>query len=285
MLWGPKLKLFWHTTCPKSAQLSAPFFFSCGPHIVVFLKGADSRAVLRVWRCENSINFGSAKALCSPHKCPGHCNAPTTWEWITMLWWPKLKLFWHTTGPKSAPLPAPLFLLIWYPHCCVLKGVDSRVVLRVVGCENRFNFGSKSIVIHSQVPGALQCPKPTASVDHNALGAKNLSYFGTAEAPKVLDYPPPFSSHVDPTLLCFERGGQSSSFGGCGVCKSLQFWLQNHCDHTHKCPGHCNAPTTREWITMLWGPQLKLFWHNTGPKSAPLPAPFFFSFGIHIVVF
>ena len=38
------------------------------------------------------------------------------------------------------------------------EGVDSRVVLGVVGCENSFNFGSKSIVIHSQVPGALQCP-------------------------------------------------------------------------------------------------------------------------------
>ena len=68
-----------------------------------------------------------------------------------------LSYFGTPQAPKVLNYP-PLFLLIWYPYCCVLKGVDSRAVLGAMGCENRFNFGSKSIVIHSQVPGALQCP-------------------------------------------------------------------------------------------------------------------------------
>ena len=46
MLWGPKLKLFWHTRGPKKAPLPAPFFFSCGIHIVVFRKG---RIVEQFW--------------------------------------------------------------------------------------------------------------------------------------------------------------------------------------------------------------------------------------------
>ena len=48
---------------------------------------------------------------------------------------------------------------------------------------------------------------PPPVTGSQCFGGQNLSYFGTPQAPKVLDYLPPFYSHVDPTLLCFERGG------------------------------------------------------------------------------
>ena len=84
-----------------------------------------------------------------------------------------------------------------------------------MGCENSFYFGSKSIVIHSLVPGALQCPNHLR-VDHSALGAKTEAILAHHRPQKCSTIRPPFSSHVDPTLLCFERGGWLSNFGGCG---------------------------------------------------------------------
>ena len=51
-----------------------------------------------------------------------------------------------------------------------LRG-DSRAVLGAVGCENSFHFASKSTLIQSIVPGALQCPNHLG-VDRRVLGAK-----------------------------------------------------------------------------------------------------------------
>ena len=161
------------------------------------------------------IAFISApKALPSTHKCMGHCNAPTTCDWITVPWRPKLKLFWHTAGPKSAQLSAPFFLLMWYPHRCVLKGAESPAGLGAVGCENSFHSGSKSTPIHSQVPGALQCPNHLRR-DRSALAAKAEALLAHHRPQKWLTIRPLFSCHVIPTLLCFESGGEWSSFGGC----------------------------------------------------------------------
>ena len=39
------------------------------------------------------------------------------------------------------------------------KGADSRALLGPVVCPNSFSFGPQSTVIHSQVVGALQCPR------------------------------------------------------------------------------------------------------------------------------
>ena len=77
MLKGPKLKLFWHTSGPKTAQLSAPFFFSCGPHIVVFWKGCIVEQFLGAVGCENSFYFGSKTTLIhslvpGALQCPNH---------------------------------------------------------------------------------------------------------------------------------------------------------------------------------------------------------------------
>ena len=157
VLWGPKLKLFWRTTGPKSALLSAPFLLlTWTPHYCV-LKGAESRAVLGAVGCENSFHFSSPSTPIHSQvhgalQCPNHVRRDHS------ALGPKLKLFWHTTGPKSARLAAPFLLLMWYPHCCVLKEAESRVVLGALGCENSFNFACKSTLIHSQVPGALQSP-------------------------------------------------------------------------------------------------------------------------------
>ena len=198
---GQNLSYIGTPQATKVRHYPPPFSSHLVSTLLCFEKAWISGVVLGAVGCENRFNFG-CKSIVIHSQVPGALQCPNRpGEWITMLWGPKLKLFWHTTRPQKCSTTRPLFLLIWYPYCCVLKGADSRAVLGAVGCENRFNFGSKSIVIHSQVPG------------------------------------------------------------------------------------QCNAPTDCEWITMLWGPKLKLFWHSRGPKSARLPAPFFFSCGPHSVVF
>ena len=102
------------------------------------------------------------KALPSTHKCLGHCIDTTTCDGIAVLWGPKLKLFWHTTGPKSARLSA-----------CFSSHVEPMAKAQAIMAHHR--------------------PQKWWTIR------------------------PFFASHVVPTLLCFEKGGESSSFGGYGV--------------------------------------------------------------------
>ena len=47
---------------------------------------------------------------------------------------------------------------MWVPHE-KQKGADSPALLGPVVCENSFSFGPQSSAIHSQVVGALECPR------------------------------------------------------------------------------------------------------------------------------
>ena len=150
------------TICPS-------FHLMWTPHCCV-LNGANSRAVLGDVRCENSFHFGCKSTLIHS-QVPGALQCPNQPCVDHSALGAKTEAILAHHGPQKCSTIRPLFLLMWYPHCCVLKGADSRAVLGAMGCKNSFFFGSERIVIHLLVPGALQCPNQPC-VDHSALGAK-----------------------------------------------------------------------------------------------------------------
>ena len=75
-----------------------------------------------------------------------------------MLLEPKLKRFSHPQSPQNYSTIHPFQnTTMWIPNE-KKKGAGSGALLGPVVCQQSFIFGPQSIVIHSWVVGALQCP-------------------------------------------------------------------------------------------------------------------------------
>ena len=178
---------------------------------------------------------------------------------------PKLSYF-HT--------PQPPKLLYYLPvsnhnnvgvHMRSKGGADSQALLEPVVCHNSLSVAPQNTMIQSWVLGALQGPKHLQE-EHCTFGAKIVPIF--------TPHPPQHSWTIRPFQNTTMWGPHEKKRGR--IVK--HFWGLWYAEIAHglapkplcsilRCTGHCIAPGTNEWITVLLEPNGSYFHTSYPPNS------------------